>query len=230
MRSTVRHYTQLTQIQRYQIKSLNKARCSQVYIATEIGVDKSTVSRELKRNTGLKGYRPLQAHRLALSRRQDKSRPRIRDSHWDEIERLLRQHWSPEQIAWRLYDKQMYLIGHEWMYQYVYRDKKQGGDLYKYLRCQKQRRKRYGKNDRRGKIPNQRMIDERPAVVDRRNRITITACRVRFLASGTISVYTQPLCLNKPNTIVLLPAPRPRLPRIRLGSKYDSSNSICPVS
>ena len=43
--------------------------------------------------------------------------------------------------------------------------------MYRYLRCQKKRGKRYGSNERRGQIPNQRMIDERPSVVDRRNRI-----------------------------------------------------------
>ena len=52
----------------------------------------------------------------------------------------------------------------------VYTDKRSGGDLYRYLRCQKPRRKRYGSYDRRGCIPNQVSIDERPAVVDARRR------------------------------------------------------------
>ena len=164
------HYTQLTQEQRYQIYAMNRAGFRQVDMAEEIGVHASTIGRELKRNTGLKGYRPNQANQLAVSRRGN-ARARIRECHWAEVDRLLRGWWSPEQISWRLYEEQGYRISHEWIYQYVYRNKRLGGDLYRYLRCQKQRKKRYGSNERRGRIPNQTMIDERPSVVDRRSRI-----------------------------------------------------------
>ena len=164
------HYTQLTQDQRYQIYAMNKAGFTQKDIAIEIGVHRSTISRELSRNKGLRGYRPQQAHSVALSRR-DKAVPRIVSSHWQEIERLLRGYWSPEQIAWRLYEEQGYRISHEWIYQYIYRDKRQGGSLYRYLRCQKQRKKRYGSHERRGQIPHQKMIDDRPAIVEGRTRL-----------------------------------------------------------
>jgi IS30 family transposase len=129
---------------------------------TKVGVHKSTVSRELRRNKGLKGYRPKQANHLAIVRQLNKLVPRIREGHWLEIERLLKLYRSPEQIAWRLYEEQRYMISHEWIYQYIYKDQQQGGKLYRYLRCQKKRKKRYGSNDRRVQIPNQRMIDERP--------------------------------------------------------------------
>lgn len=148
---------------------MNKAGMTQKDIAQEIGVHPSTVSRELRRNKGLRGYRPFQAHSLALARR-DKGAARILDNHWLEIERLLKAYWSPEQIAWRLYLEQGFQISHEWIYQYVYRDKRRGGKLYRYLRCQKQRKKRYGSNERRGRIPDQTMIDERPSIVDNRSR------------------------------------------------------------
>ena len=164
------HYTQLTQEQRYQIYAMNKAGFSQKSIAIDIGVNPSTISRELKRNTGLRGYRPSQAHSLALSRR-DKGLPRILSSHWREIDRLIKEYWSPEQIAWRLYEEQGYRISHEWIYQYIYRDKQHGGKLYRYLRCQKERKKRYGSTERRGQIANQTMIDDRPKVVEDRSRI-----------------------------------------------------------
>ena len=166
----MKHYTQLTQEQRYQISALNKAGHLQKDIAREVGVHKSTISRELKRNTGLRGYRPRQAHLLALSRR-DKAVCRILPSHWQEIGRLIRAYWSPEQIAWRLYEEQGYQISHEWIYHHVYEDKRLGGQLYRYLRCQKQRKKRYGTYDRRGKIQNQTMIDDRPGCVASRSRI-----------------------------------------------------------
>ncbi|NKB61040.1 MAG: IS30 family transposase [Gammaproteobacteria bacterium] len=165
------HYTQLTREQRYQIFALKKVGISQKAIAEEIGVNKSTISRELSRNTGLRGYRPKQAHEFALSRRADKVTPRIEPSHWAEVGRLLSAYWSPEQISWRLYEEQDYRISHEWIYQHVYRDKKMGGKLSGYLRCQKQRKKRYGVYSRRGQIPNQTMIDDRPACVESRSRI-----------------------------------------------------------
>ncbi|WP_097105520.1 IS30 family transposase [Nitrosomonas ureae] len=59
----------------------------------------------------------------------------------------------------------------ETVYQRVYADKRNGGILWKNLRCQKQRRKRYGKTDRRGIIPNRQSIEQRPAIVDARSRI-----------------------------------------------------------
>ena len=62
-------YTQLTQEQRYQIYAFMKAHFSKTNIASEIGVHTSTVSREMRRNQGKKGYRPKQAHCMAVERR-----------------------------------------------------------------------------------------------------------------------------------------------------------------
>jgi len=50
-------------------------------------------------------------------------------------------------------------------------DKEQGGDLYTHLRCQKQRKKRYGSTDKRGQLKNRVSIDDRPVIVDQRSRI-----------------------------------------------------------
>ena len=166
----MRTYTQLTQEQRYRIYALQKTGHSQSEMAAVTGVHKSTVSRELKHNRGERGYRRQQAHRLAMERRQ-KGIPRITAEMWSVVERLLRQDWSPEQISGRLKKEQKVGISHEWIYQYVLEDKRAGGDLYRHLRCQKKRRKRYGKYDRRGKLPNCRSIEERPRVVNRRKRL-----------------------------------------------------------
>lgn len=163
-------YTQLTQEERYQIYALKKAGHSQAEIATLLGRDKSTISRELRRNQGLKGYRPQQAHNLALVRRHSKAQPRIGEQVWHQVETLIREEWSPEQIVGRVAMEQRVSISHEWIYQYIYADQRSGGDLYRYLRCQKVRRKRYGAYDRRGCIPNQVSIDERPAIVDSKRR------------------------------------------------------------
>jgi len=165
------NYTQLTQAQRYQIAVLNKAGHFQIDIARLVGVDKSTISRELRRNHGLRGYRPIQAHRLALERRQDKVRTSITLGHWQRIESLIRKEWSPEEIGARLRMEGGRFVSHEWIYQYIYADKENGGDLHTFLRCQKKRKKRYGSNDRRGKIPNRIGIDERPDIVNQKTRI-----------------------------------------------------------
>ena len=167
----MRGYTQLTQEERYQIYALKKAGHIQAEIAEIIGRDPGTISRELRRNRGLKGYRPQQAHNLALARRYDKAQPRIGNQVWQQVELLIREEWSPEQVVGRVAMEQGVPISHEWIYQYIYADKHSGGDLYRYLRCQKVRRKRYGSYDRRGCIPNQVSIDDRPAIVDSKRRI-----------------------------------------------------------
>ena len=163
-------YTQLTQEERYQIYILKKEEYSQAEIAKLLERDKSTISRELRRNHGLKGYRPQQAHNLALNRRADKAQPRIENSVWKQVDALIREEWSPEQIVGRVAMEQGVSISHEWIYQYVYANKHLGGDLHRFLRCQKTRRKRYGRYDRRGCIPNQVSIDDRPAIVDSKRR------------------------------------------------------------
>jgi len=166
----MRTYQQLTQEQRYQIYALMKMGHYQTEIAKCIGVDKSTISRELKRNRGQRGYRPKQAHNLAMSRRKQGQR-RIQSETWALIEAKIRLDWSPEQISGWLLKHHGIQVSHEWIYQYILSDKQAGGDLHKHLRCQKKRRKRYGSHDRRGKLPNRVSIDERPEIVDQRKRI-----------------------------------------------------------
>ena len=98
----MRTYTQLTREERYQIYVLKQAGHQQNEIAKMLDRHKSTISRELRRNRGLRGYRPKQAHRLALARRSAKVRPRFGSPIWRQIKVLIRQDWSPEQIAGRL--------------------------------------------------------------------------------------------------------------------------------
>ena len=166
----MRIYTQLTQEQRYQIYALLKAGHKQSEIAELIKVHKSTISRELRRNRGLKGYRPKQAHQFALNRR-NKAWFRIEASTWIVIESLIRQEWSPKQVSDWLKENYGLQISHEWIYQYILMDKHAGGDLHCHLRCRKKRRKRYGSYNRRGKIRNRVSIDQRPAIVDTRKRL-----------------------------------------------------------
>lgn len=167
----MRNYTQLTLEQRYQIKALLKMGHTQTDIARVLEVHKSTIGRELQRNRGHRGYRPKQAHQKALERRQQKSKPAIRAKTWQLVEEKLSAEWSPEQISAWLKKQGYQAVSHEHIYQYVYADKRRGGDLYKHLRCQKKRRKRYSSYERRGRIPARKGIEMRPEVVDLRNRL-----------------------------------------------------------
>lgn len=165
-------YSQLTLEQRYQIYAMKKAGFKQNKIAAEISIHPSTVSRELRRNRGQRGYRPKQADLKAARRKQTKARKRILPETWKLVEtHLVEQQWSPEQISGYLKLHHLGRVSDERIYQHIYQDKRAGGSLYLNLRCQKKRRKRYGKNSRRGQIPNRRMIDLRPEVVAAKSRL-----------------------------------------------------------
>jgi IS30 family transposase len=165
------HYTQLTREERYQLYALNAAGQNQTEIAQIIGRHKTTISRELRRNRGQRGYRPKQADALAQRRREAKVKPRMSSHAWSRVERLLCEDWSPEQVSDWLRREEGITISHEWIYRYILRDKQRGGGLHRHLRCQKPRKKRYGVPDRRGQIKGRVSIDERPEVVDQRSRI-----------------------------------------------------------
>jgi IS30 family transposase len=165
-------YQQLTQEQRYQIHAFLKAGFSQSRIALELGVVPCTISRELHRNRGQRGYRPKQAQQFAVSRRKSKENAtRITPATWQQVDALLRKDWSPEQISGTRKQLGQPAVSHERIYQHIYADKQQGGDLHTHLRCQKKRRKRYGKYDRRGQLPNRKSIDDRPVIVASKGRL-----------------------------------------------------------
>lgn len=166
-------YYQLTENERYQIYALNKAGQSQQQIAELLERSASTISRELKRNKGRRGYRPRQAQRLNDSRRRVAYKARkVNDQVRLDISILIRQELSPQQVAGYLARERKIYLHHETIYQLIYEDKAAGGNLYKHLRiASKPYRKRYGSYDRRGKIPNRTGIEERPAIVDSRSRI-----------------------------------------------------------
>ena len=148
----MKHYSQLTLEQRYGIYSLLKTGLTQSKIAEVIGVHKSTMSRELKRNRGGRGYRPKQANAFAQERRRHNVHFRIDSGTWVFIERLICKEWSPGQISGWMKKNMKISISHEWIYQYVLKNKLAGGSLYLHLRCQKKRKKRYGSNERRGNL------------------------------------------------------------------------------
>lgn len=163
-------YAQLAREQRYQIYALMKAGHNQTQIAAVVACHKSTISRELRRNRGQQGYYPNQAHQLARRRQRHSHGPRIPAQTWQQVELLLRQQWSPEQITGRLKLQRLLTVSHERIYLYVYADKRRGGTLHRHLRSQKKQRKRYGGYIRRGQIPNRTSIEQRPPIVASKRR------------------------------------------------------------
>lgn len=167
------NYNQLTENERYQIYSLLKEGLTQKQIAENLDRNPSTISRELKRNRGLRGYRPKQAQALSDHRRVNAFKHiKLTAPVIEWVEQLLRQELSPQQVVDYLKRYKKISLHHETIYQWIYADKAEGGDLFKHLRiASKPYRKRYGHYDKRGKLRNRVDIDERPFVVDRRLRI-----------------------------------------------------------
>ena len=166
-------YNQLTYEQRNEIRAYLKLGLKLVFIADLIGVHKSTISRELKRNSGQRGYRPNQAQQKADDRKKSSPKHiRFTDTVKQRVEFYIEQDWSPEQISGCLALEENIHISHETIYKHIWADKRAGGDLYTHLRgSRKKKKKRYGTNDRRGQIKDRVSIDERPEVVDNKDRI-----------------------------------------------------------
>ena len=117
----MKHYKQLASEQRYQISGLKKAGLKQSQIADEVGVHKSTISCELRRNKGRRGWRPKQAQELRDERRQGcTNAKRFSLNDWAEVERLIHLGMSPDQAAERLALEDRLQISHETIYQYIY--------------------------------------------------------------------------------------------------------------
>ena len=142
-------------------------------IASLLERSPSTISRELSRNKGYRGYRPGQAQRLTRDRRQSAlkyCKVTVEVRGW--IKQLIRQQLSPQQVSDYLKKHRKLTLHHGTIYQIIYADKRAGGELYKHLRiASKPYRKRYGHYDRRGKIKNRVSIDKRPQIVEKRIRI-----------------------------------------------------------
>ena len=167
-------YKHLTQDQRSQIQVLKSMGHNQTNIAKAIGVDASTIGRELRRNIGGNGYHFQQAQRLAMARRLEaSSKPRkMTDKVVSFIEeKLTLEQWSPEQIFGVLAANDN-SISHTRIYQHVWKDRCNGGELYKHLRHKgKKYNYKGGKKSGRGCIPNRVDISARPKVVELKNRL-----------------------------------------------------------
>ena len=165
-------YTRLTEDERYQIYEGVTEKRSHREIATQINKHHSTVSNEVKRNKGLRGYRPKQAQEKAEWR--DRTKPRYRKLTAD-VQRLITENitneWSPDQIKGRLRTEGFPMVCATTIYGFIQQDKVLGGELYKHLRHRKPYKKRTGSAETRGQIIGRISIDERPTIVDEKVRI-----------------------------------------------------------
>lgn len=168
----MKKYTQLTTEDRYTIAALRRQGLSHAAIGRQIGRHRSTIKREIDRNhCRLDGaYRAEKADSRTRGRRsRSRKNQQFTPADYKVVDQLLRCKWSPEQISGHLRKQQKLFISHETIYQHVWRDKRNGGDLYTHLRCaQKQRRKRYRSYDSRGRLAQKRHISERPKSVENR--------------------------------------------------------------
>ncbi|MHB1864513.1 MAG: transposase [Gemmatimonadaceae bacterium] len=149
-------YCQITSAERYTLAVLRQRGLAPAAIARVLGRHRSSIIRELRRNrTHYDGsYRPPLADWYARGRRSRSRRnTQFAPGDWARVEGLVREDWSPEQIAGRLRRDGHLRISHETIYRRIWTDKRAGGTLYLHLRgARKQKRKRYGAYDSRGRL------------------------------------------------------------------------------
>lgn len=172
MEALMSGYHQLTSEERYALSTLRKQGFNQSQIARALGRHRSTISRELRRNSRQKPtwYRPSNADQMARARRYKSRRNwRFTDDELALVRSCLQQWWSPEQISGRLRRQRLLHISHETIYRYVWNDWLRGGSLRLFLRgSSKRRRKQYRSYDSRGRLAGKRHISERPAAANDR--------------------------------------------------------------
>ena len=162
-------YTHLTSQQRYAISTFIQNGWSRAKIADSIGVNHSTVTREINRNSGVRGtYNWETAQKNADYRKIRRPGNRaISQEIKDEAVRLLvEEQWSPEQISAALKEQGM-SISHETIYKIIRTDKKNGGSLYLYCRHKLKHRARPVSGSG-STICNRVNISERPEEADGR--------------------------------------------------------------
>ena len=166
-------YTRLTNEKRHTMEILLRKGENPTAVARDLGVHRSTISRELSRN-GMTptSYQHNAAERRATKEKRAKKTVKVNPAVWPYVERKLQQQWSPEQISQHFKQNSDYLqVSHETIYRYIYLDKKSGGGLHKNLRHRvKSYKKRSLKKEKRGRIKNAVSIEQRPSIVDEKGR------------------------------------------------------------
>lgn len=165
-------YRRVTNEHRLCLKAMLETGISQATIALKLEFHPSTISRELGRNSGKKGYRLKQAQRFCDERQEYRfSARKMLPSVIEAVTQKIRLKWSPEQISnWLRINGEPY-VAPQTIYTFLYEDKKSGGTLWKNLRyAHKQRRRRFPNEERRGRIQNARPISERSNSANKRKK------------------------------------------------------------
>ena len=168
-------YKHISKEQRYQISVLQKAGHKVSFISEQLNLHRSTVYRELKRNSRPRGsydayyanqYAEIRKERFAKNRKLNREMISLIEN------KLETEQWSPEQIKGHCKRNNIPMVSHERIYRFIYEDKIKGGSLYKHLRTgSKKYKKRYGKHkSRREIIKNKVSIDKRPEIINKKER------------------------------------------------------------
>ena len=167
-------YTQLTYQDRIRISVFKQAGKTPTEISDLIGKHRSSIYRELGRNSSDGAYFPETANMTAINRKVEAAAiPRIDEEQKKWVVQKLLLQWSPEQISSRMKLEREQSVSHEWIYQMIYADRKAGGMLHFNLRWGRKTRKKRGGGgrDKRGQIPNRVSIEQRPEIINNRGRI-----------------------------------------------------------
>jgi IS30 family transposase len=161
--------------ERYEIAAMRRQGLRMGAMAKHLGRHRSTLYREVKRNRSVHDGRYRASHSVEkASGRKHRSRRNwlYGPAEFAPIETLIGKGFSPEQIVGRRKLEGQAVMSHETIYRWIWQDKRSGGTLWKNLRgARKQRRKRYGQYDSRGRLAGKKPIEQRPAVVASRERI-----------------------------------------------------------
>ena len=242
-------YHQITSEERYSLGLLRQRGLRPAAIARVLGRHRSSITREIQRNaTHHDGtYRPQLANWYAHSRRSRSRRnTQFTSVDWARVEALVREDWSPEQVAGRLRLDGGPTISHETIYRRVWADKRAGGALYLHLRgARKQKRKRYGAYDSRGRLAGKRPIATRPPGAEHRSRfghwegdtvlgagqagpcvLTLVERKSGFLAIGKLAQRTGAFVNDRAQQLISI---QPRLVRtitVDNGTEFHSYQAL----
>jgi IS30 family transposase len=236
-------YHQLSTEERFEIAVMRRQGLRVAAMAEHLGRHRSTLYREVKRNCSAHdgSYRPTHSVEKASGRkRRSRRNRRYGATQFASIETLIRKGFSPEQIVGRRNLEGEAVMSHETIYRWIWTDKRCGGTLWRNLRgARKQRRKRYGRYDSRGRLAGKKAIGQRPAVVESRGRIgdweidtvhgsgkacvvTVVERKTGLVKIGPIRRATKELTLAR--TVKLLWAERERVKTITADNGTEFHN------
>lgn len=209
-----KNYKQLDQTERDRIYLFKKKGLTNAAIAAELGRDKTTIGRELKRNTHQKfhQYLPDTAGRkadkrkaLGRKRRYVDKQPKLKK----KILYRLKQGWSPDLIAGRLKRLKSIHLNHESIYQFIYSLEGRKADLKRYLRrAHRIRRQKTGRKPKQSAgIPNRTDITKRPKLIEKRTRFgdwegdNVVYNRHRKVLSTSVERKTRKVIISRPRDL-----------------------------